>query len=341
MNENILWILQNFANASAPTQAVQGQLWYDTSDQLLKIYTGTTWTAAGGVLQSGSKPLVGANPGAFWFDTTNKQLWVWTGTEWSLVGPLGSPAGTDPINPTLPGYSGWTAARLSDGASTHQVWMLTLGTTLFAILSKDSAFVPVPSITGFSTINPGLNFNSTISGTGISGDSTTWKSTQTNTPSADLTYDLGAINKRFNNVYSVNFVGQASSALYADLAERYAADAEYEPGTVVCLGGSAEVTACRNFGDTEIFGIVSTNPAYAMNSGAGEDATHPMIALTGRVPCKVVGPVYKGQRLMASTTKGAACAWDPDYGILAILGRALESKDSDEIGMIEVVVGKN
>lgn len=341
INENMLWIMQNFASASAPTAPVIGQAWYDAAQQILKIYSGSTWLAAGGTLQSASAPVSGANPGALWFDTTNKQLNVWTGTAWVLVGPLGSPAGTDPINPAIPSYSTIEAARISDSTNTHQVWMVILGGTLFAIISKDAIFTPSPSITGFASISPGINFNTTISGTGLAGDTTTFKSTQSNLPSADLSWDLGSSGLRFSNVYSQNFVGTASSAKYADLAERYAADAEYAPGTVVSLGGSAEVTACRNDGDTEVFGVVSTAPAYLMNNDAGTNSTHPAVALVGRVPCKVSGTVYKGQRLMASVVDGTACAWDSNFGPLAVLGRSLVDKTTDSIELIEVVIGKN
>lgn len=76
-----------------------------------------------------------------------------------------------------------------------------------------------------------------------------------------------------------------------------------------------------------------------MNAGAGSDATHPFVALAGRVPCKVIGPVNKGDRLVSSTTPGHAQAEKKGDTIRSIIGRSLESKDSDEAGTVEVVVG--
>ena len=92
------------------------------------------------------------------------------------------------------------------------------------------------------------------------------------------------------------FSGTAIQVQYADLAEIYPADSEYEAGTVVKLGGSAEITMTTNHADTDVFGVVSTNPAFLMN----KDAEGLPVALTGRVPVKVIGRVAKGERLVSS-----------------------------------------
>lgn len=138
------------------------------------------------------------------------------------------------------------------------------------------------------------------------------------------------------------FHGTATTAQYADLAELYVADAEYEPGTVVKIGGEAEVTQTVTAFDPGVFGIVSTAPAHLMNSGA-EGTTVP-VALAGRVPLKVIGPVKKGQRLLSSEEPGVARA-PTDYEMqeymdwYRIVGRALEDKETEAIGLVEVVVG--
>lgn len=138
------------------------------------------------------------------------------------------------------------------------------------------------------------------------------------------------------NQSGAKFHGIATSAEYADLAEMYASDKEYEPGTVVMLGGSAEITECANENCTEVFGVVSTEPAYLMNSAL--EGTGSAVALSGRVPCKVIGPVTKGQRLVVSSTPGVAKASDTsDWK--CIIGRALEDKATQEVDVIEVVVG--
>jgi hypothetical protein len=342
VNENMLWMLQNFANASAPAHPVTGQLWYDTSVQLLKFYNGSSWLGAGGAVLSPTNPGPGNNVGAFWYDTTNNQLYVWSSTsQWLLVGPLGSSANADPVNPAISTYSKLQAAKISDGSTNHQVWYVIIGGVLLGIFSKDATFVPVPAITGFTSIQPGLNLNNTITGIGVSGDATLFHTTQTNLPSVDNTYDLGSSSYKFSSIYATNFVGTATQALYADLAEKYLADRPYAAGTVVKLGGRAEITVSNTKGDSDVFGVVSTNPAYLMNSKPTDTEMNVAVALTGRVPCKVVGPVKKGQRLMLSDLEGSACAWEESYGYLAILGRSLVEKTSTGIESIEIVLGKN
>jgi hypothetical protein len=159
---------------------------------------------------------------------------------------------------------------------------------------------------------------------------------------------IGFLNKDGNWIMNVNdsgtvsatlFSGTATSARYADLAERYEADAVYEIGTVLVFGGDKEITTTTQMNDTRVAGVVSTNPAYMMNSEAGTDETHPYVALAGRVPCKVVGRVKKGDMLTTSATPGYACkAIDPKLG--SIIGKALENKDYGEAGVIEVAVGR-
>jgi hypothetical protein len=135
----------------------------------------------------------------------------------------------------------------------------------------------------------------------------------------------------------------ATSAQYADLAERYHADASYEYGTVVKLGGDNEITKCTQQSDTDVFGVISEDPAFAMNSGAGPNSTHPYVALTGRVKCSVVGPVQKGDRLVSSATPGCAESANDLTSIspYAVIGRSLETSDSTGAKYLEIVVGKN
>jgi len=138
------------------------------------------------------------------------------------------------------------------------------------------------------------------------------------------------------DLYAAIFQGTASSARYADLAERYEADAILEPGTVVCFGGEKEITACDHENDHAVAGVVSTDPAYMMNSAAGNNDTHPYIALTGRVPVKVVGPVAKGDLLVASEVKGHAMA-NNNAKAGTIIGKAIGSSDNGE-SVIEALI---
>ena len=132
----------------------------------------------------------------------------------------------------------------------------------------------------------------------------------------------------------------ATTARYADLAEMYAADVAYEPGTVLAFGGEAEVTITKDSHDFRIAGIVSTNPAHVMNNGLlGENVI--ALALSGRVPCRVVGKIQKGDSLASSDLPGIAVAIDLNkYRPGVVIGKAVEDYDSNEPGIIEVVVGR-
>ena len=131
------------------------------------------------------------------------------------------------------------------------------------------------------------------------------------------------------NITANIFNGTATAARYADLAEKYLADAEYEVGTVVAVGGEKEVTAC-SIGERAI-GVVSANPAYMMNSEL-EGGTY--IALKGRVPVKVIGAVKKGDRLTAANN-GCALATNECKDVFAV---ALESSDNENVKIIEALV---
>jgi hypothetical protein len=140
------------------------------------------------------------------------------------------------------------------------------------------------------------------------------------------------------------FQGTATSALFADVAEKYKSDADYPSGTVVMLGGSEEITSTKVFADTEVFGVISTNPALRMNDAAGEGYQH--VALLGRVPCRVTGKVKKFERLISSSTPGVAqgingviMAIKPSDLPFIIVGRALEAKDTDGEGLVEIAIG--
>ena len=151
----------------------------------------------------------------------------------------------------------------------------------------------------------------------------------------------GAINMGGNDITNAGtFYGVSTTAKYADLAERYAADAPYSEGTVVVFGGEAEVTASTSFAQRSIAGVVSTKPAVMMNAEAGNSQTHPFIALQGRVPVKVTGEVKKGDILVASDIAGTATAWtndDADPRMTAYVGIAI----ADAVdGFVEVKVGK-
>ena len=177
----------------------------------------------------------------------------------------------------------------------------------------------------------GVTAGSYLTGGGASGTVTlNVNATPLNTANAVVARDT-------NGSFSANVVSAvATSAQYADLAEKYAADADYEPGTVVVFGGEAEITVTDHRNSAKVAGVISTDPAYMMNSEA--DGLY--VALRGRVPCKVIGKVQKGDVLITSSTPGYAEVSDQPHfvGAACIVGKAISSKDTDGSGVIEIMV---
>jgi hypothetical protein len=152
--------------------------------------------------------------------------------------------------------------------------------------------------------------------------------------------DIGQSGNRFGTVYATTINATtinaaANQATYADLAENYLADNDYEPGTVLKIGGIAEVTACDEYECEAVIGVVSTKPAYLMNSELFGGVA---IALKGRVPCKVKGPIRKGDILVSSDTVGyAETRRTSTVNPLAVVGKSLENFDGN-LGIIEILV---
>ena len=238
--------------------------------------------------------------GVVWYNTNFNELQVYTGTAWSAI--------------------------FSDNQTNAPATNLTydLGTNSLQ----------------FNNIYAGTVHATNINASNITGASNLFYTTQTNLPAVNNTYNLGSASYVFNTVYATTFNGTATQAQYADVAERYAADAELEVGDVVRLGGDAEITLTTSDCDMSVFGVISDKPALQMNSKAGTDATHPYVALLGRTPCKVVGRCSKGDRLVSSSTLGAARAADGGEDPHCIIGRALADKQVDDVGLVEIVIGR-
>jgi hypothetical protein len=149
-------------------------------------------------------------------------------------------------------------------------------------------------------------------------------------PSANASINIGNSTSWFNTFYGV-----ATHAQYADLAENYVSDAEYEPGTVVVFGGSAEITTTTLYADVRVAGVISENPAYLMNS----TITGLPVALRGRVQVKVMGSVKKGDLLISSAVPGVAVSAGSDQSVpLAVFAKSLTNKSDLALGLIEAVI---
>jgi hypothetical protein len=203
---------------------------------------------------------------------------------------------------------------------------LTIGTGLGGTSYDGSSPVTITNSGVLSLANGGGITASTTTGAITLGSSATSANT------------AGAIVARgASGEFSAGVItATATNARYADLAECYSADADYEPGTVLVFGGDQEVTKAIGINDIRVAGVVSTNPAHVMNSGL--DAKHTaVVALTGRVPTLVVGTVKKGDMMVtAGGGRAMACA-TPSMG--SVIGKSLQDHLGGQ-GMIEIVVGR-
>jgi len=353
LDENFIHLLENGSNTTAPGAPLTGQLWWDKTNNLLKVYNGTTFKTISAATASASAPTSNVT-GDLWYDTTNQLLKVWTGSTFLTVGPS-TVAGT-----------GVQATTIIDNTSTsHPVVTFTIDNDVVAILSQDSAFTPQSSITGWGTgqqVKPGLNLSTASSylfqGTSTDSqtldglDSTQFLRSDTDdsmTGNLVVNGSVGVNSLINNNANGVGNIGSASTyfntvfatatrAQYADVAERFAADDVYEAGTVVELGGSAEITRSTTELSDSVFGVISTRAAYLMNDGAGSDATHPPVAMTGRVPVRVVGRVAKGDRLVSAGNGSARAALPGEATAFNVIGRALVAKADSAEGTVEAIV---
>lgn len=193
-----------------------------------------------------------------------------------------------------------------------QIQELASGDNLDLTGSNISAVTNVTA-SGFLTINSANNVTAIVNG------------------GSNAVGNIGSSTTYFNTLFA-----KATSAQYADVAEMYEADQIIEPGTVVCFGGTKEVTMCKEDSCRRVAGVISTNPSYLMNSGQTGEYVVP-VALTGRVPVKVTGIIHKGD-MMVATSNGRARAEDnPAVG--SVIGKALADFDGQD-GVIEVVVGR-
>jgi hypothetical protein len=385
LDENFIHLLENSSNTTAPGAPLEGQLWWDSGNSLLKVYNGSIFKTISAATSSSTAPTSNVQ-GDLWYDTVNAQLKVWTGTAWLLVGPAFT-AGT--------GTTGAIVDTITDNTATsHVVIKFFVEDDVIAIMSKDTAFTPQSAIPGWGSgqqVKPGLTMSTgsasyLFQGTATDAqlldgiDSTGFLSSTANDTTSgtlgvlndtglsigvdsDLRMSVSGVNTTIANqtsngnlVFSVNIGGTPTTALtiygangtvsgnqinanYADVAERFEADmVDMSPGTVVELGGDKEITKVQDELSDKVFGVISTRAAYLMNSNAGTDATHPPVAMTGRVPVKVVGSVTKGDRLVSAGNGLARSARAGEATAFNVIGRALTAKLDEAEGTVEAIV---
>jgi hypothetical protein len=346
--------------SSAPSSATAGTLWLDTTaDKVLKIYDGSAFVATSMATANARQTSVALKVGPNAWTTAQRKAGYTAGTNvagdsavevTAIIGKTG--AGADQV---IAVYS-----PASFDLSTGDTPSMTNGTLQYDIRQNFS--VTTSGAAAVGSLQAGLNIRDgyldpaavapladealAIQDAGnaaVKYDTDkimilTKTSTQAHAgklePTANASVDLGSNTKRYATIYGV-----ATSAQYADIAERFAADVTMDPGTIVALGGVEEITKTAKQADENVFGVISDTPAFRMNDGAGDDTTHPFVAFSGRVLCKIKGPVTKGDRLVSSDIPGVAVKADPNDNWKATFGRALVSKTTDAVEKITIAIG--
>ena len=263
----------------------------------------------------------------------------------SVSGDLAYNSGTGVISFTNDAgdISGVTAGTGLTGGGTSGAVTLNVNT---AAVSNGASTIPTGDhvydfVTGLGYSTTTGTVTSVGGGNGLTGTVTSSGSlavdlTDTSTFTSTNTASRAVVRDGSGNFAAGTITATATQAQYADLAERYEADADYEPGTVLVIGGNAEVTVTDQPGSYKAVGVVSTDPAYLMNS----EGNGIPVALRGRVPCKVIGNVNKGDVLVTSDTPGFAMVGASPHTLspLQIIGRAISSKLDAGPGIVEIIV---
>ena len=421
-NENYVYLLENFANGSAPLQPVLGQLWYNSATDTISAYsTANTWvslasenyvdaqkispaftgvptaptassstnttqlattafvqnqlssasgittpgTITGGNLVTGG--LVSAVGNITGGNLLSSGLVSVTGNitggninTAGAVSATGNVIGANFIGNVIPPAGGAVsttgnvsggniltsglisaAGNITSAANVAGTYFIGNGSQLTGL----SAAVAVTKfVNGSSEGNAGSsggNISFTVGGTSnvlVLSSTTAYFGSDVSVSAiqktgSNLVGNIGSSANYFNRVFAT-----ATTALYADVAERFAADELLEPGTVVELGGLKEITRSQQDLSENVFGVISTRPAYTMNGGAGEDDTHPPVAMTGRVPVKAIGIIRRGDRLVSAGSGVARAAQPGEATAFNVIGRSLEDKHLEELGTIEAIV---
>ena len=357
IDTNFVQMLENFASATPPANPLQGQLWFNTNNNTLYVcpITGTTsasnWLSLTSTSSSGSTTfgaitvtgnISASNVNASGSVTASSGIFNnITVTSNAAIVNLNATTGTVG---TLFTTSISTGNATTSGTLTG-VWNITggaggAGATALNFLSGGIQ-LPSGGTYGIKCDNymyangTSIPLGGTYSNSNVSAYLPTYGGNIQTTQTTATTLTTGA--NTTAGTITGNWTLSAGSRLqatYADLAERFAADDVYDAGTVVQLGGADEITAVQYELSEDVFGVISDTAAYLMNAGAGSDATHPPVAVSGRVPVKVSGTVLKGQRLVSAGSGIARAAVEGEATPFNVIGRALEDKLDDGAGFV-------
>jgi len=334
------------AQSTAPTNNVTGDLWFNTTLQQLNVWTGSAWLVVGpGTNTPGGTTGAVATSVLDNIGGTHYIIELYAGgnivatvSKDSTFTPATTIPGFATISPgiTISSGAGGVSGAVLTGTATNAQTLNSLTSSQFMrsdANTSTSGTLGVLNNTGM-TVGASSDFRVSVGNTGVnisnqtSGGNINFGVNISGTPTTVMT---------INGVTGV-ISGNQIDANYADLAERFEADTEYEAGTVVELGGSAEITQVSTDLSEKVFGVISTRAAYLMNGRAGTNATHPPVAMTGRVPVKVVGQVRKGDRLVSAGNGLARSAELGEATAFNVIGRALKDKLDTAEGTVEAIV---
>ena len=362
---NFVHQLENFADTTPPPNPLRGQLWYNTNSQTLLVCptdgetTAANWlalsaTVSGGTTTFGAVTVTGnilcnnisttntstAANGIFTTITVSSTADISTGIANIGTANIGTTrtsiitTGAAATTGTITGL--WT---LNGGAGGNNANGLILNTGGLYISNAGGNLYGIKTDKYMYANGDPISFSGTYSNTNVASYLTVYNGAVLATTITATTLTTGS--NTTSGTMTGNFTLSAGSRLnatYADLAERFESDAEYDPGTVVELGGQAEITEVKIDLSEDVFGVVSNSAAYLMNSNAGSDKTHPAIAVSGRVSVKVLGKVKKGDRLVSAGKGKARAAFTGEASAFNTIGRALADKNTDGPGTVEAIV---
>ena len=359
IDTNFVHQLENFADTTPPPNPIRGQLWYDINNQTLNVCpsdgetnaaawftlaqsgsTGTTTfgnvTVAGNLTANNITALNNSNANAitvaYLTVTANSTIANSTITSGNIVTLTTSNITTGAVSSPGNLTGTWTMNGSVSGnglvMAGGNVYINNTG-NIFGI--KTDKYM-------YANGDP-ISFAGTYSNTNVAAYLTVYGGNilASNVTMTTLTTGANTTAGTITGNWTLSS-GSRLQATYADLAERFEADEAYDAGTVVELGGHKEITAVRYELSDDIFGVISNSAAYLMNAGAGDDYTHPPVAVSGRVQVKVQGQIKKGDRLVSAGEGIARSAKKGEATAFNTIGRALANKTTEGIGTIEAIV---
>lgn len=361
LDTNFVHQLENFADTTPPSNPLRGQLWYNTNNSTLYVcptdgeanalaWLALTSTSSGGTTTFGAVTVTGnvqannlsatnnvtGNAGSFNYLTVSANANIADGNLTTAnIGTLYTTTITTGANTTAGSITGtWTA----NGGLSGNAFILTNG-NLFIGNSAGANLYGVKTDKYMYANGDPISFAGTYSNSNVASYLPTYNGNvlTVQTQATVLTTGANTTAGTMTGNWTLS-TGSRLNATYADLAERFAADDVYDAGTVVELGGEKEITAVQYELSEDVFGVISDTAGYLMNAGAGNDTTHPPVAVSGRVKVKVTGSVRKGQRLVSAGNGIARAANEGEANAFNTIGRALENKTTTDIGTVEAIV---